>query len=259
MHPSIRLLLPLCVAGLTSACVTFQTPPSVSASANASSAYLFRGVPQVDALVLQADLDASITDTTGGTYRLSTWVNVDGSNNTGDAVFPRNNGGEVTEIDFVQEYSREFDGWSGAVGLTSYHYPDGVGPSTNELYVAATLDGPLSPTLVANYDFDVVDGLYVQAGLSQEWELSEDLVLDAGVSLGFADSDQGRFYWGDHSSGLSHIEGVIGVSQAYSEHVTLFVRGHGASILSNDYEDALDMAHIDTDNLWVTVGATLGF
>ncbi len=259
MQLTIRLLLSLCAASLASGCVVFQGPPSVSSSASASSAYLFRGVPRVDAPVIQGDLDVSVSDIDGGTYRVYTWVNVDGSNNTGDGVFPRNNGGEITEIDFAPEYSREFVGWTGAVGLTSYQFPRGVGISTNELYASATLDGPLSPTFIANYDFDAVNGLYLQAGLSQEWLVGEDLDVDAGISVGFADSDQGRFYWGDHSSGLSHIEAVVRLSHAYDEHITLFVEGHGASIVDNDYEDALDLMHIDSDNLWVTVGASVGF
>jgi hypothetical protein len=248
------VLLPLSV----SACASLQAPPSVSTSAVAGSQYMFRGVPQVEATVYQGDMAISVSDDRGGTYSLATWVNLDGSNDTGDAVLPEGNGGKITEVDFVPEYSREFDGWSAAIGLCSYNFPNGVGSSTTEAYLSATWDVLLSPTLTANWDFDQVEGLYLQADVSHGWALTDRVDAEAGASLGHADEDQGLAYWGDDSSGLSHLEGMFGVSYAWSNEVALFASVHAASIVSDDFEDALDDAGIETNNVWFMIGVGWG-
>ncbi len=258
MHPMIRFSAAALAPFALSACVTMQAPPSVGTSVSGASMYMFRGVPQVDDMVFQGDLSVSVSDDAGGTYSMTAWANMDGSNDTGDAVFPNGNDRKITEFDLVPEYSRSCGNLSTAVGITNYNFPNGVGGSTSELYASVSYDTMLNPSIVANWDFDAVEGVYVQVGLSEGWELAKDTALEVGVAAGYADEDQGLAYWGAKSSGISHVEGYVSVTKTFTDRLNVFASVSGASIVEDDYEKALDAALIETDNVWFMLGLGWG-
>lgn len=239
---------------LASSCVTVSTPPSASANLVASSAYIFRGVPQVDGAVMQGDMGFSVTDDQGGTWSMTTWANLNLSSDSGDAVFPDDRGQKITEIDITPEYSREFKGWSGALGFVLYALPNGVGTGTTEVYASAELDVLLHPALIVYYDLEEVEGLYATVGVSHHLELGTFTALEGELLVGFADSDQGTAYWGDDSSGLADLNAGVAVVHEWGEHVSVTAGVHASTILNGDYEDALDAADIDSNHITFLAG-----
>lgn len=257
MQPSHLLsLLALSVLG---ACASVTTPPTAGATLLAGNAYVFRGVPQVTHGVLQGDVHAAVTDEAGATYSFMAWANMNLSEDGDDGVFAGGNGNKVAELDLIPEYSRKYEAWTFAAGAVNYNFPNGVGTSTTEGYVSAGHTSMLNPKLTVYYDFEEVDGFYAMAAISHAWTVAKDVTLDAGLSLGFADENQGEIYWFDKSSGLADLVGKVGVAYAWSPHVSLTAAVYGSTILSDDYRDALDANNLDSDNFWFLLGSAWSF
>jgi len=254
-----RLSLLAFAAVATTACANVSKPPSAHASLAASNMYVFRGVPQADNGVLQGDMGMAVTDDDGGTFSLTGWGNMNLSNDSGDAIFADGNAGKFTEIDIVPEYSRTFDQVTAAVGVVNYNFPNGVGTSTSEVYASATLNTMLNPKVCIFYDVDEVKGIYALASVSHDWQLNDKLSAKAGLSLGYASSDQGNAYWLDRSSGFADLTASAGLAYALSPHVSLTATGYASTIVASDYRDALDLAGIESDNFWILLGAGWSF
>ena len=254
-------------ATLMAACASVTKPPAARASLAVGNVYVFRGVPQAENGVLQADMGLSVTDDDGGTFSLTGWGNMNLSDDSGNAIFASansnadGNGGNFTEIDLVPEYSRSFGKVTTAVGVVNYNFPSGVGTSTSEVYVAASLDTWVNPKLTVYYDVDEIRGLYAVGSVSHRWQLGEKLSLEARLSLGFASLDQGNAYWLDRSSGFADLVASIGLSHALSPHVSLTATAAASTIVDDDYRNALDndARNIESDNFWFLVGAAWSF
>jgi len=161
------------------------------------SAYVWRGQVLNDEAVLQP----SLTVAKNG-FAINWWGNLNLTDNvTGDEM-------EFSEHDIGLSYGTECP-WTGAnmtVGVVNYDFPNqnivtaegnnSLVADTVEAYVVAAFsDVLLAPTLSVYYDFKEADGFYASLGLSHALELSEDLSLVLGASLGGADSDWSNFYY----------------------------------------------------------------
>jgi hypothetical protein len=254
-----RLSIAVVAAAACSACSSIQGPPQVGANVAFASAYVFRGVPQVDAFVLQPDVSVALPTSRNGTASLLAWGNVDLESDSGDAVLPGGNSGSFTEIDIVPEYAWTSGDLAFAAGFIDYNFPAG-GKSTREAYfsVSGGLLG-MAATATAYYDFDQVEGLYVSGGLSKTFELAESTTADVGGSLAIADDDQGRVYFNADETGLADVLLSAGVSHAIDEHTSLFARVSFSTLVDGDYRDGVDALGIEADNAWLSVGIGWAF
>lgn len=248
-----RFSLAVAAAAACSACSTVQGPPQVGANAALASAYVFRGVPQVDAFVFQPDVSVALP-TRSGTASVLFWGNVDLESDSGDAVLPGGNSGSFTEIDIVPEYAWTSGDLAFAAGLIDYNFPAG-GKSTREAYfsVSGGLLG-MAATATAYYDFDQVEGLYLSGGLSKTFEIAESTTADVGGSLAIADDDQGRVYFNADETGLADVLLSAGVNHALDEHTNLFARLSLSTLVDGDYRDGVDALGIEADNAWLSIG-----
>jgi hypothetical protein len=254
-----RVLVAVATTLFASACTTYQGPPSVGANLAFSNAYIFRGVPQVDALVFQPDATLALPMADGSTASLTVWGNYDLESDAGDAVFTGGNAGSFTEIDVVPEYAWTAGDLLLSAGFVDYNFPAG-GKSTTEAYfgVAGGFLG-LDASATAYYDFDEVDGLYVSGALSKAIEVGEKTTVDFGASLGIADDDQGNVYFFAEETDLADLNLTAGLSYALSDHTSLFGRLNASTIVGSDYGDAIEAAGIETDNLWLVIGVGWSF
>ncbi len=245
-------------AGLSivfTSCASLGGAKTFSAGTSVATQYLFRGVPQTDALVSQSNLDASIDLGNGDTFNLGFWANMDLSNDAGGGVFPDGNGGKITEFDIVPTYSTSFYGMAVDLGITNYNFPNGVGASTNELFVTVGREfGGLDGSLTINYDFDEVEDYYLALALERAFQVDNQTTATAAVGLGVAGEDQGLAYFGARESGLSDANVSLSLNYQSSEAVVLTAGVMVSSIINSDYQDALDATGIDTDNVTFWIG-----
>ncbi|MCD4830966.1 MAG: hypothetical protein K8R02_04045 [Anaerohalosphaeraceae bacterium] len=155
------------------------------------SKYVWRGQQLNDDYVFQTGVSASYKGLTA-----AIWGNL-------DLTEFGNNRGEFTEFDYSLDYSGTIgeEGKVGySVGLINYHFPSIIGDTT-EFYWGFSFDVFLQPYVTVYHDIDVVDGIYVNAGISHSFaeaiKLTESLSadLDLGLSLGWADSKYNKAYW----------------------------------------------------------------
>ncbi len=248
----------LAMALAITSCNAVQGPAAVDLTGAVLTQYNFRGVPQNEEGAVQADVNVALPTSSEGTLELNVWTNWDGHNDTGPAVLPDGNGGKMSEIDLVGGWSKDFESVSFSTGLISYNFPNNVGGSTTEVYAGFGWDVfDLSPSVTLYWDFDSVDGAYLNGSISRGFELSEDTSAELGLGLGFTDGDHALAYYGVDESGLADLLVSASVSHAYDENTTLGGFLSVSSIIDSDLEEALDAAKFDSENVWL--GASIGW
>jgi uncharacterized protein (TIGR02001 family) len=237
-------------AALT-ATVRAEMPVQVEAGVDVVSKYVWRGQLLNDDPVVQPSLTLAL-----GGFSLNLWGSIDTTDWAGD--------GEewnIQEIDYTLSYGfTPYDGLDLEVGWIRYDFPGTGLDSTHEVYVSATASNlPLSPALTAYYDYDEVDGFYLTAGLSHEFELREDLTLGLEAAVGFGDSDYNLAYFGVDDTALSDVALTVTLGYAINEHVSVSGYVRYTEILDSTLEKAADAIYGDSDNLTAGVNVTVAF
>ncbi len=172
--------------------------PAVSGSASIDimSQYIWRGQQLSDEMAFQP----SVGITYGG-FGANIWSNYDEKTTA------------ITETDFTLNYTFSVDKIGFDVGYIFYTFPDSDF-DTSEIYVAASYDVMLSPSLTIYYDFDEGEGAFIVASIGHSIALPKGMALDLGASASYtmdntvmgteADgSDLSDFYNADLSASLS--------------------------------------------------------
>lgn len=198
----IAAALLVCIAG-----AAYAEGPAVagSASVDVMSNYIWRGQKLSNSWVLQPSVGI-----TYGPVGASIWGNYDS-----DRVETGSSGsghGEFNEVDFTLTYTRQVGAFTVGGGYIYYAF-DGAN-DTQEVYLTATYNVLLSPTLTVYYDYDEGNGAFIIAGLSHTFGLPKDMAVKVGATasyniengiMGF-DRKGGKFtnfYNGELTSSLS--------------------------------------------------------
>lgn len=231
--------------------------PSIGGSAGYTTAYWFRGAPVNTRGAWQGDFGLSVPTKDGGNLSLSTWVNMDASNSTGDAFSNEGNGGKLTEVDYVIDYSRTVGDVSLNLGFADYSFPNGVGSSTNELYAGASTNyWGFTQSLSVYYDIDLLEDFYVSLGASRGFTLNEKLSLNLALQAGYMGEDQTAFYFGANETALSDLVGSATLNYTLDDNTSLFFSANGVTTLDSDLEDALDASGVDDSGIWFMLGSS---
>ncbi|MBM4029077.1 MAG: hypothetical protein FJ280_27325 [Planctomycetes bacterium] len=173
------------VAVVLSAMVTVacaEDKVSVGVTADVFSKYVWRGQNIVDDWVLQPGASVGYKGFTG-----SVWGNMDLA---GEVV----GGGRFNEIDLALDYSNTLPGvdvLSYSLGVVHYMFPNTGAAATSEVYAGLSLEVPLSPAVRWYYDFDEIEGSYLQFSLGHTiekiWAWRDDFYcgVQLGASLGY--------------------------------------------------------------------------
>ena len=146
----------------------------VSTNTAIYSRYVWRGILVNDHAVFQPDVTFS-----GNGFEFNVW-------GTMDLTDDYNNQFEFNEVDYTLSYKWRTSRAEWSAGVLSYVFPNTTLSSTMEAYVGVTLNNlAFSPSVTAYYDFDEVDGLYLEFGASHEFESG----LSLGLTLGYASKD----------------------------------------------------------------------
>jgi hypothetical protein len=192
----------VCMRGGSLKADTNEEKVTVGVSADFYDKYVWRGQDLVDDWVYQPGVSVGY-----GGLTASFWGNMDLTNeNTAN--------GEFSEIDLTLDYSTSVPGidiLGYSVGVIHYDFPvNGSADDTTEIYGGLSLDIPASPSVTLYYDVDEVkDGTYLSFGVGHSFEnvfeLGPDtpVGVDLGASLGWANCDYNKVYWGAKSDGSS--------------------------------------------------------
>jgi hypothetical protein len=173
---------------------------NATATVDANSAYVWRGLTFNDGLVIQPSIDVTAENGLG----INVWGNydIDDYDNTLDDK-------EFSEIDLTVSYSKTVGNLDVGGGIIEYTFPATSNPetgevqgvtATTELYVSLGMPiiGGLSASLDAYYDIDALDAFsYATLGLSYAYDIAENLNLEASGSIAYAGKDFAQAYGGD--------------------------------------------------------------
>jgi hypothetical protein len=163
-----------------------------------------------------------------------------------------------------------------SAGYTSYLYPERDQRQTNEVFVGLALDDktlyhgdPIPvPYLMAAYDFDTYDGLYIETGIRYRYAFEEiGLTLTASASLAYVagyqayiDGDNGGTEAGFFTSGDKPRENIngfqhyqVGLTAEYSlNKLFKFSTRYGDFALRGSiyYTDGIDDGPAATTQIW---------
>lgn len=232
-------------------------PFTVGASLDLVSQYNWRGIPVVDDPVAQGSATVSAYG-----FSLNWWSNfdlTDGDNNE----FKDN---DFSEHDITLSYKYTYDLLTLNGGVIYYYFPSngtvGDDNDTAEVFLGASYDVfGLNPTFTAYYDFDEVEGWYLDAGISHTFSLAqidENLSLVVAGDLGWMNQDMGAAYFGDNAgSGFSNATVKATLNYQINSHFNIAWYVAGAHVIDGDFQDSLDAAGRDETNFWT--GVSLGF
>ncbi len=147
------------------------------------SKYVWRGMIANPESVLQPALSASFLG-----FGVGFWGNM-------DMTDFYDSSGEFTEIDWMASYGFSLPLFSFETGFIYYDFPTSDAPATSEFYVTGSVSVLLSPSLSIYYDFQEVDGTYVNAAISHGIGMGPELELELGASLGYGDSSYNQSYF----------------------------------------------------------------
>ena len=159
------------------ACMLLALPllaVDISVDTAVNSRYIWRGIVLNDHMVFQPGVTVG-----GNGFSFNVWGNMDLTDDY-DHEF------EFNELDYTLSYDWEHSGVAWSVGVISYTFPNTPLSSTMEAYAGFTLtDVTFSPSATLYYDFDEVEGFYLELGGSHSFENGVSL----GLVLGYGSED----------------------------------------------------------------------
>lgn len=260
---------------LVSSCLALEDRvPSTTWQAEAATKFVHRGMVQVDDDVLQGTFATSVPVQGEGVVGVHVFGNLDLHDDAGDAWFPGGNAGRFSEIDLTGSYARSFGEFDVTVGLSSYNVPNGEefvlraaasprGSTTEVFATVATEVAGFVPQLEVHYDYDEVDGFYLNGSVARGWAIDERLTLIGTVALGWSDEDMSLWAYGvplgRGGAGLADLEGSARLTYALDEHTTLSFLVAASTIVDDDIADWFDIVEIDDSPLWASLGIGWSF
>jgi opacity protein-like surface antigen len=155
-------------------------------SMDLNSAYVWRGITINDGLVAQPSLNVSSNG-----FGFNVWGNYDVGdyNDTIDE-------NDFSEVDLTASYTFSAGNLSFTGGVVYYAFPNTALESTTEIYgsIGSKIFGGLSAVADFYYDVDEVESFYADLGLAYAMDLTDRLILTAGVKAGFAGQDFAEYY-----------------------------------------------------------------
>ncbi len=237
------------LGAVTAACA--EDKVTVGLSADLFSKYVWRGQNIVDDWVLQPGASVGYKGFTG-----SIWGNMD---LTGDVI----DGGQFSEVDYTLDYSNKLPGLDllgYSVGVIYYDFPNTAFDATSEVYGGLTVDVPLSPALRVYYDFDEIDGTYVQLSVGhtfekiRQWRDDCYCHVQLGASLGYGTSGYNEGYFGVDDSALNDLTLSAGLPICLGKWT--IKPGIACSVM---IDDDIRAATAKSDNFWGGISASFSW
>jgi len=178
----------VCLSMFSGMAFAEEEKPTADLTVAALSQYVWRGFAySKDSVVVQPSMTVGYKG-----FSANLWGNLDTDRWNDDGQ----DSNSLTETDMTLAY-----GWAmGPVNFSAgyiYYAFDGL-TDTQEIYLTATLDSILKPTLKVYRDIDHYAGWYLSLGVSHSVPLTKEINLDLGAQVGYLVADEASSY-ADHS------------------------------------------------------------
>ncbi len=229
-----------------------ETKTSGSASVDVMSNYVWRGQKLSNSWVIQPAVAISY-----GVFGANIWANYDS-----DSKIDEGDGhGEFTETDITLSYTRSMDKWTFGAGFIYYALNNAN--DTQEVYLSASYDTLLIPTLTLYYDFDEGNGAFITASISHTIEVMKGINWNLGAlaSYNINNKVMGIDEDGDSFSNFYNAEISTSLNIPVWKAITLTPKVAYSFPLSNDAKEAIKIISDDGDKniLYGGINLSLSF
>ncbi len=170
----VRFAFFLLVLFLLAARENLQARPALTFDGALVSGYLYRGVERCSKPVLQAELD-----TAGERLSFNLWGNLDLTDENERRL-------AITETRLSLAYGTRIHPLDMVTGVMQSFEQERK--STREVFLHAAMLIPMNPALGIYYDFDRIEGMYLDVGGHHVVGMSRNVVLEFRAALGFGDA-----------------------------------------------------------------------
>ncbi len=238
------------VAGTLLAAVSFLTisagaaladdKPTADLSMDALSKYVWRGFElSQDSMVLQPSMTIGYKG-----FSANLWGNLDTDSSTA-------NTNSWTETDMTLSYEKNL----GMVDLSGgYIYYALDGKDSQEIFLSASLDTILAPTLSIYRDYDSFPGWYISLGISHSVPIKDNIALDLGAQIGYLSADDASTYGevvnGTQSTTKSYSafhDGLLTASITFpvNQYLSITPKVNYSFALTSDASDLIEVTSLD--------------
>ncbi len=209
-----------------------ENKPTANLTMGAYSQYIWRGFElSKDSVVIQPSMTVAYKG-----FSANVWGNLD----TDPYSFDGEESSNWNETDMTLAY-----GWEmGPVAMTAgyiYYSLDGV-DDTQEVYVGATLNTLLKPTLTVYRDFDFYPGWYTTLGVSHSIPVTDNITLDLAGVVSYLAADEATSYSDADGGSYSNFhDGVLslGLTIPVAQYFTITPKLSYTFALSGDAQDIM--------------------
>jgi hypothetical protein len=147
------------------------------ASVDLMSNYIWRGQKLSNSWVLQPSVGINY-----GSFGASIWSNYD-SDRTEAASGGLSSRGKITETDITLTYTHSIDKLTLAGGYI-YYALEGAN-DTQEIFITASYNTILNPSLTVYYDYDEGNGAFIVLGVGHAFPILKDIGVKLGASASY--------------------------------------------------------------------------
>ncbi|NWF75520.1 MAG: hypothetical protein HXY53_02930 [Nitrospirae bacterium] len=225
---------------------------SGSASVDVMSNYVWRGQKLSNSWVVQPSVGI-----TYGVFGVNIWTNYDSDSKIDEG----DEHGEFSETDFTLSYTRSIDKWIFGTGYI-YYALSGTN-DTQELYLSASYDTLLKPSVILYYDFDEGQGAFIIASIGHSVEVLKGVSLNFGASASYNINNKVMGYDenGDDFNNFYNAELSSSMNIPVWKAIMITPKIAYTFPISNNSEDAIESYSDDKDKdiLYGGINITLSF
>jgi hypothetical protein len=239
-----RLILALAavaaLGGMTVSAAGEGSDLTITGQVDWASKHIYRGVLVNDNAVLTPSLTLGMN---GIEAKIFGVIDTDNAYNRED---------NFQWVEATLDYTQALDETFSATGGILYRdFPGQGANATSELYVKLAAAVAFNPVLAVYYDFDEIDGWYVNLGASHTIALADvhenlDLILAANV--GWASEDYIQAVSGVNDSALVAISPSAALKYTASEKLSFAWYINYDYLLDNDVRNAAQAGNVDSSN-----------
>ncbi len=250
----------VCLSMFSGVAFAEEDKPTADLTVGALSQYVFRGFAYTkDSLVVQPSMTVGYKD-----FSFNLWGNLD-TDRWNDNEQDSNS---WTETDMTMSYAWAMGPVNFSTGYTYYAMDSAT--DTQEVYLSATLDTLLKPTLKIYRDIDHYAGWYLSLGVSHAVPITGEINLDLGAQVGYLAADDANSYEDPNEAGKAYRnfhDGLLSASVKIpvNKYISVTPQLYYSFPLSSDADDRLKIDNMnvigrnDADFVYGGVSASMTF
>lgn len=260
MKKAIALLL-LSVFAFNAQAAEDEKAWSLSIDQTFSDKYVWRGQQYNEEGVNQGSVDFSYDFGDYGTFGVNFWYNLALDNeNTGTASNDLG-AGNFSEFDYTVYWTKSYGALTLGAGHIYYDFAQVNNGSTREVYISAAYETAFfTPSVTVYYDYEDVDGFYVDFEIGRSFDLGvADMTLDLSAHLGWADDDQSSFYYNGDGAGFSDYSLKAAVNIPVTENITITPSVTYYALIGDANSDSANNVNFEDDDFVFAINLNLSF